>query len=61
VRYALSPYVKHIRFIFKGLIQTLLNQTLFNPDRVPGKINFYFGADNSRINHRHKSEVTGGF
>jgi hypothetical protein len=44
-----------------SLIRTLLNQTSLNPDRVPGKIIFYFGADNSRINHWHESEVTAGF
>jgi hypothetical protein len=39
----------------------LLNQTSLNPDRVPGKRNFYFGANNSSINHQCKSEVTAGF
>jgi hypothetical protein len=43
------------------LIQTPLNQASFNLDTIPGKINFYFGANNSTINHQRKSEVTAGF
>jgi hypothetical protein len=44
-----------------SLIRTPLNQTSLNPDSVPDKINFYFGPDNGRINHRCESEVTAGF
>jgi hypothetical protein len=41
-----------------SLIQTPLNQASLNPDRVSGKRNFYFGADNSTINHWRETEVT---